>query len=127
MAKGARMSEAGGGRAGGKGVPFAKIVVVLAIAFGVGVGLCGLSFVVASAGFKSHEEFGVDSIGIASFSLIVMVMSAAALVLALVAWAVAGVIGSLRETGEPQTLMRSEETPAPRTQPDSKDDERKPE
>jgi hypothetical protein len=101
--------------AGGKGFPFAKIVVVLAIAFGVGVGLCGLSFVAASAGFKSHEEFGVDSIGIANVSLVVMVLSAGVLVLALVAWAVAGTVGALRETGEPQTLLGD------------KDDEQKPE
>jgi hypothetical protein len=60
------MSGPGDERADGKGFPFAKIVVVLAIAFGVGVGLCGLSFVAASAGFKSHEEFGVDSLGIAN-------------------------------------------------------------
>jgi len=78
-------------------IPFAKIVVVLAIAFGVGLGLCGLSFVVAANGFKSHEEFGVDSLGIANISLVVMVLSGAALLPALVAWAVAGIFGLGRE------------------------------
>lgn len=98
------MSGAGNGRAGRRGFPFAKIVVVLAIAFGVGLGLCGLSFVAASAGFKSHEEFGIDSFGIAGFSLLVMILSAAGLVPALVAWVVAATVRAWRETGEPQTL-----------------------
>jgi len=94
---------------GGKGFPFAKIVAVLAIAFGVGVGLCGISFVAAGNGFKSHEEFGVDSIGIGSFSLLVMMLSAVGLVLSLVAWAVAGTVMAWRETGEPQALLGKED------------------
>ena len=99
------MSEARDGRMGREGFPFAKIVVVLAIAFGVGLGLCGLSFVAASAGFKSHEEFGVDSIGIASVSLIVMILSAAALVLAAMAWGLAAIFGRGKGSSEPQTLL----------------------
>jgi hypothetical protein len=110
----------------GNGFPFAKIVTVLAIAFGVGVGLCGLSFVAASAGFKSHEEFGVDSIGIAGFSLVVMVLSAAALVLAFIAWVVAGTVGALRETDEPRTLLGNEEKAEPHTLLSKEDDEQKP-
>jgi hypothetical protein len=99
------MSGPGDERADGKGFPFAKIVVVLAIAFGVGVGLCGLSFVAASAGFKSHEEFGVDSLGIANVSLVVMVLSAGALVLALVAWAVAAIVGAGKGSSETEKLL----------------------
>jgi hypothetical protein len=101
---------------GGKGFPFAKIVAVLAIAFGVGLGLCGLSFVAASAGFKSNQEFGVDSLGIANISLVVMVVSAAALVLAAIGWAVAATlgIGVGRGEGDPRTLFGD------------KDDENKP-
>jgi hypothetical protein len=89
-------------------------VVVLACTVGVGVGLCGLSFVAASAGFKSHEEFGVDSIGIANISLIVMVLSAAALVPALIAWVVAAMISAGKRASEPQGL------------PGKDDDEQKP-
>lgn len=100
---------------GGKGFPFAKIVVVLAVAFGVGAGLCGLSFVVASHGFKSNEEFGVDSLGIAGFSLIVMVLSGGALVLAAVGWVLAAIFGGIgKGKGEPQALF------------DKEDDEQKP-
>jgi hypothetical protein len=61
------MGSAKNGRAGGKGFPFAKIVVVLAIAFLVGLGLCGLSFVLSAHGFPSNEEFGGDSLGLQAF------------------------------------------------------------
>ena len=99
---------------GGKGFPFAKIVVVLAIAFGVGVGLCGLSFVAASAGFKSHEEFGVDSLGIADISLIVMVLSAAALVLMLVGWGLAAIIGATARNNEPHEQPEEKDNGEPK-------------
>jgi hypothetical protein len=90
---------------GGKGFPFARVVVVLAVAFGVGAGLCGLSFVVAAHGFKSNEEFGVDSLGIAGFSLIVMVLSGGALVLAAVGWVLAAIFGGTgKGNAEPQAL-----------------------
>jgi hypothetical protein len=108
------MSRTKNGRAVGKGFPFAKIVVVLAISFLVGLGLCGLSIVLSAHGFPSNEEFGGDSLGVASFSLFVMILSAAALALTLIGWAVAGVVRAWRETGESQTL------------PGSEDDEQKP-
>jgi hypothetical protein len=111
---------------GGKGFPFAKIVVVLAIAFGVGVGLCGLSFVAASNGFKSHEEFGVDSLGIAAISVMVMVGSAAGLVLAAVAWGLAAIVGLAQGKDEQQTLAGNEEKDEQQTLPGKKDDEQKP-
>ncbi len=111
---------------GGKGFPFAKIVVVLAIAFGVGVGLCGLSFVAASAGFKSHEEFGVDSIGIANVSLIVMMLSAAGLVLALMGWGLAAIFGMGKGISEPQALLGEVEKAEPQTLPGKEDDDQKP-
>ena len=41
-------------------ISFAKVVVVLAVVFGIGVGLCGLDIFLASKGIgKSTEEFGV--------------------------------------------------------------------
>jgi hypothetical protein len=111
---------------GSKGFPFAKIVVVLAIAFGVGVGLCGISFVVAAHGFQSHEEFGVDSIGIANISLVVMVVSAVALVPALLAWLVAAIVRNAKSGSEPQKLLSSEETEEPEALPGDQNDEQKP-
>jgi hypothetical protein len=91
---------------------FAKIVIVLAIAFLVGLGLCGLSFVVASHGYQSHEEFGVDTLGIAGFSLIVMVLSAVGLVATVVVRVVVAIFRSMSskgEGGEPQTLFEKED------------------
>lgn len=85
--------------------PFAKIVVVLAVAFGIGLGLCGLSFVAAEHGYRSNEEFGVDSLGIAGVSLIVMLVSAAALVFTLIGWALVAIFGNAKGGSEPQTLL----------------------
>ena len=111
---------------GGKGFPFARVVVVLAVAFGVGAGLCGLSFVVAAHGFKSNEEFGVDSLGIAGFSLIVMVLSAAALVVTAVAWGLAAIFGIAQEKDEPQKVLGNEEKAKPQALPGKADDEQNP-
>jgi flagellar basal body-associated protein FliL len=106
------MSGASDDRKGSKGSLFAKIVVVLAIAFCAGLGLCGLSFVAASHGFKSNQEFGVDSIGIAGFSLIVMILSALGLVVAVVVRVMAAIFGSFsskQRGSEPQTLFGDED------------------
>jgi hypothetical protein len=93
-----------------RGFPFAKIVVFLAAAFGIGVGLCGLDYFLASKGIgKSTEEFGVGPLD--SASLLVMLLSAAGLVLALIAWAIAAFWGSLLsgpKGGEPQKLFNTE-------------------
>ncbi len=99
-------------------INFAKIVTVLAVAFGVGLGLCGLSFVLASSGFRSNEEFGVDSLGVAPVSLVVMILSAFGLAIAVIAWVLAAIFGSSSSGGggsEPRRLF------------DDKDDGDKPE
>jgi len=90
--------------------PFAKIVVILAAALGIGIGLCGLDYWLAAKGIgKSTEEFGVGPLD--SLSLIVMLLSAAGLALALIAWAIAAIFRSLRSGPEgdaPQKLFDSE-------------------
>jgi hypothetical protein len=79
--------------------PFAKIVAILAAAFGIGVGLCGLDYFLAARNIgRSHREFGVGPLD--SFSMIVMAFSAAGLVLALVAWAIAAAVITLRSSGK---------------------------
>ena len=41
-------------------IPFAKLVVIFAVSFAIGLGLCGLGFLLASHGIRrSGEEFGL--------------------------------------------------------------------
>lgn len=64
---------------------FAKIVLVLSLAFLCGVGLCGLDYALAAHGIgKSTQEFGVGPLD--SLSLAVMGLSVIALVLTFVVW-----------------------------------------
>ena len=73
--------------------PFAKLVAFMAVGFLVGLGLCGLDYVLAANGIgKSHEEFGVGPLD--GISLVVMVLSALGLALSLVAWVLASIFGS---------------------------------
>ena len=86
-------------------IPFAKIVTVLAVAFGLGIGLCWLDFLLASSGIgKSHEEFGVGPLD--AVSLVVMVLSAFGLVITTFLWVVLAAVGSFsRKDSEPQRLL----------------------
>ena len=66
-------------------ISFVKVVVVLAVVFGIGVGLCGLDIFLASKGIgKSTEEFGVGPLD--GVSIVVMVVSALGLVITVIAW-----------------------------------------
>lgn len=72
---------------------FAKIVAVFAVAFIVGMGLCGLDYLLGANGIgKRDEEFSVGPLD--GLSLVVMILSAFGLVISLIAWAVAGIISS---------------------------------
>jgi hypothetical protein len=77
----------------------------MAVAFVVGVGLCGLDYVLAANGIgKSNEEFGVGPLD--SVSLAVMVLSAIGLVITLVLWFLVAILGGLnRKESEPQKLF----------------------
>lgn len=91
---------------------FAKTMVVLALAFLLGLGLCGLSYVAASHGFQSHEEFGVDSLGIANFSLIVMILSVLGLIMTVLMRVVVAISRSMYPNegeGEPQAPLGDED------------------
>jgi hypothetical protein len=86
-------------------IPFAKIVSVLAVALGVGIGLCGLDFFLGSHGIgKNTQEFGVGPID--ALSLIVMVFSAIGLAIATIFWVVMAAVASFsRKNSEPQRLL----------------------
>jgi hypothetical protein len=84
---------------------FAIVTIVMALAFVVGVGLCGLDYLLAGNGIgKSTEEFGVGPLD--NVSLAVMVLSAIGLVITLVLWLLVTILGSLtRKQSEPQKLF----------------------
>lgn len=82
----------------------AKTVTVFAIAFGIGLGLCGLSYVLPS----SDEEFHTD--WLSGVSLLIIVLSFLGLVVTLPIWAIRGIIGSSTEkTSGAQTLFGDSE------------------
>jgi uncharacterized membrane protein YqhA len=83
-------------------IPFAKIVLVLAITLGVSLGLCGLTFA-----FWSRAGSGARIlIGLGMVELVAMALSAAGLVLTGVVWVTVAVVGSFQEkVSQPQKLF----------------------
>lgn len=80
--------------------PFAKIVTVLSIAFGIGLGLCGLSAILPSTG----EEFHTNWLSLPS--LLIMVLSFLGLIVTLFVWIIASAIGGFSaKDSDPQTLF----------------------
>ncbi|MGA2048890.1 MAG: hypothetical protein ABSG96_14425 [Terracidiphilus sp.] len=75
-----------------KRFPFAKIVIVMAVSFLVGVGLCGLDIALGAHGYGKTGEFSAGPID--GLSLIVMILSAAGLVLSLIVWLLAVIVRS---------------------------------
>jgi hypothetical protein len=74
-------------------VPFTKIIVVLASAFGIALGLCGLTAIATTSGHNALTSV-LGSLGV--IELIVMLLSAAGLVLTVIAWVVLSIIDSVR-------------------------------
>jgi hypothetical protein len=74
-------------------IPFTKIVTVLAIAFGVSLGLCGLTFVVSSGSHAGPNFF--MTLGL--IELAAMILSAAGLVLTFIVWIVLAIATSFGE------------------------------
>jgi len=87
-------------------IPFAKIVVVLAIVFGVSLGLCGLTFVFSASGSRSSAAAGAF-VGIAGIiELGAMLLSAVCLVITVVVWVIAAIFASFsHKDSEPQHLF----------------------
>jgi hypothetical protein len=87
-----------------RGFPFAKTVTVLAITFGVGLGMCGLSVIVGGLGAHHNNAmntFGPVLVVLSVVGLIGMVVSGPLLVITVIVWVIAGAIGS-RSGKEPQ-------------------------
>ena len=79
---------------------FAKIVTILAVAFGIGLGLCGLSAILPSSG----EEFHTNWLSLPS--LLIMVLSFLGLIVTLLIWIISSAIGGFSAKGsDPQTLF----------------------
>jgi hypothetical protein len=88
-----------------KRIRFAKIVVVLAVAFCLGVGLCGIDDAFMARFRSSSQEFGPNSIvgGIGAWAI---VLSAAGLVVTCVLWVALSLLGGSSDKGtEPQRLF----------------------
>jgi hypothetical protein len=73
-------------------IPFAKIVTILAVTFGVALGLCGMTVLVSS---NTHLG-GSAMMPLGVLELVVMVLSAAGLVLTTIAWVIASALGGFR-------------------------------
>jgi hypothetical protein len=69
-------------------IPFAKIITVLAIIFGVSLGLCGMTAFISSREGASGNYFVVFGI----IELIAMAGSAAGLILTTIVWVVLSMI-----------------------------------
>ena len=92
-------------------IPFAKLVVIFTVGFGIGLGLCGLGIFLNAHGVgRSDEEFGgPQPMGLLSF--VIIVISFLGLVVSLLAWAAIGMLRSLGWLGgnEPQRLFDNRE------------------
>jgi hypothetical protein len=88
---------------------FAKVTIMMAVAFLVGVGLCGLDFALASDGIgKNTQEFGVGPLD--GLSLVVMILSALGLALTLILWIVVAIVRSFsHKESEPQKLLDAQD------------------
>ena len=75
-----------------KRFPFEKIVIVMAVSFLVGVGLCGLDIALGAHGYGKSGEFSAGPLD--GVSLVVMALSAAGLVLSLIVWLLAVIVRS---------------------------------
>ncbi len=94
----------------GSGFPFAKIVVAMAVALIVGMGLCGLDYFLGSQGIgKSRQEFSVGPLD--GISLVVMFLSFCGLLITLIAWMISTAVGSFSrgQDNEPQKLFDDED------------------
>jgi hypothetical protein len=78
----------------GKRISFAKVVVVLAVVFVIGLGLCGLDSTVL-ARFRSHyEEFGPNTF-VGTIGAWALIVSALGLVVTTIAWTLTAVVNGL--------------------------------
>lgn len=92
-----------------KRFPFAKIVVVLAVAFGVGLGLCGLDAALLEKLRSPGNEFGPNTI-VGAVGAFAVLLSASGLVVTTIVWAVVSAVGGFSRKGsEPQRLFEGKD------------------
>ena len=90
-------------------IPFAKFVIVLAVAFGIGLGLCGVDIAFLDRLRGRGNEFGPNTF-VGGIGFIAMVLSALGFVLTCVVWAVVGVVGAFRDrNSETQRLFEDQD------------------
>ena len=90
-------------------IPFAKVVIVLAVAFGIGLGLCGVDIAFLDKFRSPGEEFGPNTF-VGGIGAIAMALSALGLVLTCVAWSVVGVVGAFEDRdSETQRLFEGKD------------------
>jgi hypothetical protein len=87
-------------------INFARIIAILAIVFGISLGLCGLNFFVVTSGMG--REIGIAPFlgfaGIAELAL--MALSGIGLVLAAIVWVIASMFGQFNNrNSEPERLF----------------------
>ena len=91
-------------------INFAKIVTVLAIVFGVALGSCGITAVVALAGGGRNQGFAAAFMFLGYAELGVMILSAVGLVVVVAIWIIASILGGFDHRGsDPQRLFEHEE------------------
>jgi hypothetical protein len=90
-------------------IPFAKILIVLAVAFFIAIGLLWLAGTLPyPLGPDPREKFSVGSVG--GVALIVGLLSAAGFVATIAAWVCVGVVAAFsQKEKEPQRLFSGEE------------------
>ena len=74
-------------------IPFAKIITVLAIVFGISLGLCGVTFVLSSGGGSGSGFL----IGLGILELVALGVSLAGLLLTLLVLVTLSIFGSFSE------------------------------
>jgi len=82
-------------------IPFAKIITVLAVVFGISLGLCGVTFVISSGGGRG----GGFLIGLGTLELVALGVSIAGLVLACVVWVTLSIFGGSGEKASQSTIF----------------------
>lgn len=98
-----------------RGFPFAKVVTGLAIAFGVALGLCGMSVIMAGLGATAGSPLRAlagPAMGILGLiGLVAMVVTGPALVIMVIAWVIAELVGSPGGSDPQKPLSDSEARP----------------
>ena len=85
-------------------IPFAKIVIALAIVFVISFGLCGLTAVSVMKGASANSPVSKLLDNAVPYELTGMLLSVVGLVLTVIVWVVVAAFGLGRERSEPETL-----------------------